>query len=589
MVVNGVYGVGKAVAPVVRKTSGIVDDLLKMDDKLLDEMVAAAQKAKTGAFRPTAVWNCDARTLQEIGTKLAYNDLRAQKMQSLYEKYPIEMKRINLDGTEREFTIFKGSQGGYNEGYWARLNGTDELYYIKYGNEAQIRSEQLAGDLYELGGVPSTKKSIVSYKEPAAFKSKVGVASKYMPINCLPEKEEAVIVREGFGLDCWLANWDALKNGNVVMSAGDAARLDVGGSLCYRARGGRKGAVFGENVNELTSFFESFSHSKPYIKDMTRDELIASLDRVSSIPDSKIIETIDKTRVKNQTYLKETLIARKDYITRFREQCLLTPQNPYEIIEEYIRRIDNLVAKKEYKIPFEKIQMSPVVTGYVNGISMAERLSPSQKKLYEDSLAAFKSSAKNVIVGADSGNVLNSDMMLHSSSPSHFQSIMERGITSGDFRGAIGSGTGCATQTPLCADFWDINGTYSIGEYFSRVRFNPGEANFLPRTTPGGLSNTRNAMVFVVNKKKVAPTLMQNSFRVSDGKNGSILYQDGNMAGHSHYVTHRAVPIGVPINAVEKIIIRKEAYTPEAIAQIKDFISAKGLHIKLYDLNGNLL
>ena len=82
---------------------------------------------------------------------------------------------------------------------------------------------------------------------------------------------------------------------------------------------------------------------------------------------------------------------------------------------------------------------------------------------------------------------------------------------------------------------------------------------------------------------------MKNSFNVTKGEAGSILYKDGNMAGHSNYITHRAVPIGVPANTIEKIIIPTKTYTQKEIQQIKDMISAKGLNIQVYDLNGNLL
>ena len=619
MVVNSLLRTGKSFSKAPLSMAGsAIQDILKMDDKVLDELIFAQQKAKTGIYKSTP-WNCTARELQEVGTKLAYKDMLAQKISSLSAKYPKEMKILNMNGKDTEFVVFRGSQGGSNEGYWALLKGTDDLYYVKYGTEAQMRSEQLAGELYELGGIPSAKKTIVSYIVPAKNKyspntRQVGVASKWMPINCLPDEYDAKIVREGFGLDCWLANWDALKSGNVVMSAGDAARLDVGGSLCYRARGGRKGAAFGENVNELTSFFDGYSNSLPYIKNMTRDELIQSIERVTSISDQKIIETVDKaaqykktsgginpltdefdwgmtttriTGVKNPEYLKEILIARKIYMDNFRKQCLALPQQQGESIEHYIRRVDNSLVKATYDVPFEKIEMSTEVTDGVKGLSMAERLTPSQKKLYEDSYHAFKTSSKNKIILPDSGNILSGDSMLHAASYKNLNEILTKGITSGDFRGSIGTGTGCATQTPLCADFWDVEGKYSIGEYFARAHFNPGEANFLPRTTPGGLSNTRSAMVFVVNKKAVSPTIMKNSFKVS--KQDSILYKDNNMAGHIHYNTHRAVPIGVPANAIEKIIIRKSVYSPDEIQHIKGLISSKGLNIKLYDLEGNLL
>lgn len=583
----------------------------KTDEKVLDSILQAQARAKVGIFKSTP-WNITPREMQEIGTKLGYRDMLNSKIESLYSKYPTETKVFKRVKDDKEFVVFKGSQEGSNEGYWAQVKDTGELYYIKFGSEAQIRSEQLAGDLYKLGGVSSPQLDLVALPLTNGTE-KFGIASKWKPVNGLPEEYDAPTVREGFGMDCWLANWDSLKSGNTVMSAGNATRLDVGGSLCYRARGGRKGAAFGENVNELTSFFESFSHSKPYIKDMTRDELIGSLGRVSSISDSKIISTVDnaaqyktlpaynsktrkydKTRtvitgIKNPNYLQEILLARKSYITEFRQKCLETPQKAGETIEQYIKRIDSSMSKKSYDVPFEKIEMSDQCTDGVKGFLLAERLSPSQKKIYEDSYHAFKTSAKNTVAVPYTGNHLTEDLMLHSTSPDSLKDILRGGITSGDCRGSIGAGTGCTTQTPLCADFWDIQGSNSIKDYFSRVRYNDGEANFLPKAGLGGLSNTRRSMVFVVNKNAVAPTIMRNSFKVSEGGRGSILYKDGNMAGHENYITHRAVPIGVPANAIEKIIIRKDAFSTEEIAAIKRTIKYSGKNIRLYDLDGNLL
>lgn len=196
--------------------------------------------------------------------------------------------------------------------------------------------------------------------------------------------------------------------------------------------------------------------------------------------------------------------------------------------------------------------MSPKITDGVKGLSMAERMTPSQKGIYENSLSAFKTSKTNAIIRPHANNILTQNSMLHATSPSNLTKILDNGITTGDLRGNIGSGTGCATQTQLCADFRDVQNHISIKDYFTRKVYNPGEANFLPKNTVGGLSNSRNAMVFVVDKKSVAPTIIKNSFRVTENEAGSILYKDGNMAGHSTYITHRAVPIEIPSNAIDR-------------------------------------
>ena len=231
--------------------------------------------------------------------------------------------------------------------------------------------------------------------------------------------------------------------------------------------------------------------------------------------------------------------------------------------------------------------MSSEITG-IKGLTMAERLTPQQKKIYEDSFIAYMKTKHNRLITAPANDILTPDTMIHSGSPKNLSKILDDGITSGDLRGNIGSGTGCETQTQLCADFWDIQQPISIKDYFRRSVYNPGEANFLPKLSGVGVSRPH-AMIFVVDKKKVAPTIMKNSFRVSENHFGSILYKDGNMAGHNNYITHRAVPIGVPAGAIDRIIIQKSAYSGEAIQQIKDMIAKRGLNIQLYDLDGNLI
>lgn len=546
------------------------------------------------------------------------------KIHNLESKYSKEIKKLNLNGKEQEFVIYNGSCSGSNEGYWAKVKGSNDLYYIKYPqSEAHARSEKLAGDLYELAGIDSAKVSLVDYTIPSKTSSncatkKVGVASKYLPFDGLPTKADAPSLREGFSADCWLANWDALKSGNTVMKGGKPLRLDVGGSLCYRARGGRKGAAFGQDVNELSSFFDAYSQSRPYLQDMTRGELIDSLSRVAMIPEKQISDTIEKVSytlkkvqqvpvylkdkdiytkggsgeavfrsgIKNPEYLKETLIERKKYIASFMLDCIQTPQKAGESIGEYIKRVQAQMPKTEYKLPFDKIKMSAAVKD--GDYTLAECLTPSQKRLYESSYNSYLSTKSASILHPKASNILSENTMLHSASPKDLVHILDDGITSGDLRGAVGTGTGVATQTPLCADFWDVRKASSIKDYFSKPvsEFNEGELNFLPHKN---LSNGQ--MVFVVDKKSVDKTIMDNSFKVNRDLilSDTILDLDGNMKGHFDYISHRAVPYGVPANTIDRIIIPKEDYSEDAVSKIKQIVQKKGLDIKLYDLDGNLL
>ena len=131
MVVNSILRAGKFCGKTSLSAAGsAIQDILKLDDKVLDNLILAQQKAKKGIYRSTP-WNCTPREMQEIGTKLAYKDMLTSKINALSAKYPREIKVLNMDGAEKEFVIFKGSQSGSNEGYWALAKGTDDLYYIK--------------------------------------------------------------------------------------------------------------------------------------------------------------------------------------------------------------------------------------------------------------------------------------------------------------------------------------------------------------------------------------------------------------------------------------------------------------------------
>ena len=50
------------------------------------------------------------------------------KIQNLESKYSKDVKKLNLNGKEQEFVIYNGSCSGFNEGYWAKVKGTNDLY-----------------------------------------------------------------------------------------------------------------------------------------------------------------------------------------------------------------------------------------------------------------------------------------------------------------------------------------------------------------------------------------------------------------------------------------------------------------------------
>lgn len=548
--------------------------------------VVSKKAKKTSDTEPV---NLNKSVSAVIGKSLVQitNPQLLEKIQRLSKYCETEARRFQIDGKNIEMCVFKNSQQGSNYGFWGKIPKSTQLYYFKFTDNDHMLSEKLASDLYKLAGEKSADLKIVSEYEKSFFRSsflkREALASRYIPFDEPIDYEDAKAFRRGFGADCWLANWDVAAHGNTVKSGSSIIRLDVGGSLCYRAQGGRKGSVFGEDVKELISFFEGKSHSEPFLRDMTREELVDSLMRVVRIPDSSVIKLINETEgLSNPEFLKDILISRKNYLKKFAAKCRTTRQLSDEKIADYIKRIEKEVPKTRYKLPFEKIEMSYEVKG-IDGTSLAEHLTIAQKRLYEASFEAYNSS-KLQKIKHNSNDLLTKNNMLHSTYYTSLRNILKDGITTGDLRLRCYSGTGYPTQTPLCADFWDVVENMSIKDYFSRPlkKFAKGELNFLPSAR----QDCDRDIVFVVNKKVVNRTLMKNSFLVDGGE--TILRKDGNIAGH-HYPTHRAVPYGVPANCIDRIILKRELFNDVLVQELKNQIKKEGLDIKIYDLEGNLL
>ena len=60
------------------------------------------------------------------------------------------------------------------------------------------------------------------------------------------------------------------------------------------------------------------------------------------------------------------------------------------------------------------------------------------------------------------------------------------------------------------------------------------------------------------------------------------------MSGYRDYKTHRAVPVGIPSNAIEKIVL-PYGYTQQSLQHYSQLIAKSSLDIKIYDLDGRLL
>lgn len=137
---------------------------------------------------------------------------------------------------------------------WAFANPTDK--------NMQIGVEYLAYKIYQLYPA-NTPANVEVVSDPQ--QKRIGLATAEMkgrPGGELrydfPAENWVDSISGGAMVDIFLANWDVKNTNNFVVDTdtGIASRVDPGGSLTFRARGGRKGDSFSPKAGELQSMMD---------------------------------------------------------------------------------------------------------------------------------------------------------------------------------------------------------------------------------------------------------------------------------------------------------------------------------------------
>lgn len=217
-----------------------------------------------------------------------------------------------------------GHQKGSNPGgFFKDTNGT--VWYCKFPKSPDhAANEILTAKLYEAAGVAVPELKMIEDGGDIGVASKVvdGVKQDKAAITT-PGKVPGVF--EGFAADAWLADWDSvglLHDNLLVDKNGNAIRIDVGGSLLYRAQGAPKGKAFGDKVAEIESLRDPKNHA-PYsvFGKIPLSKLVEGVEIIAGIPDREIrglVEAYGPGGKAVRKRLADRLIARKnDLIERF--------------------------------------------------------------------------------------------------------------------------------------------------------------------------------------------------------------------------------------------------------------------------------
>ena len=187
---------------------------------------------------------------------------------------------------------------GSNEGGLFKDKKLETLHYVKWPNStARAKVEALTALLYAYADVPAPTVRVIKFQGKDAVMSDWIDDATTMTWDEITKHKD---VREGFAVDAWLANWDVvgLQADNLVKGPGDKAyRIDVGGSMLFRAQG--KPKAFPAHVPELESMRDPSiaPQASKAFKKLTDTQLRNSVKKVADVTDGHIDAAVDSVKL----------------------------------------------------------------------------------------------------------------------------------------------------------------------------------------------------------------------------------------------------------------------------------------------------
>jgi len=217
----------------------------------------------------------------------------------------------------------------------------DDLFEEGFDPSLQILIEYLAYRIYGLyAGIKIPSVELV-YDAP---NKKVGIATSPLPgkqalkVGMKPQTI-GKMMSQGVYVDIFLANWDVIGtgSGNVFVDDEIAYHLDPGGSLTFRAQGGRKGKTFNSKVGELRTMLSSGRGAAVYFQ---HADLETAAEEFLSVPWPRIESEIDTVRNEIAEDLENRHMER--LLSQWQSDCdeiKSTLSQRYKEVEEHARHI----------------------------------------------------------------------------------------------------------------------------------------------------------------------------------------------------------------------------------------------------------
>jgi hypothetical protein len=190
-----------------------------------------------------------------------------------------------------ELKYYKPKPGGTSKGGIYKDKDGSEWLVKEYNSGEQAKNEYLAYRFYKLAGIDTPDYKLMESN------GKYSIGSKMIKLSNIP-KSDYPKLWPGFALDAWLANWDVIgaDHDNVMKGSDDTVyRVDLGGSLLYRAMGGKK--TLTNDVIELDTMRNKSTNINAWnvFNDISDDILFAGIKNVlTKITLSKIDKLVGK-------------------------------------------------------------------------------------------------------------------------------------------------------------------------------------------------------------------------------------------------------------------------------------------------------
>ena len=218
----------------------------------------------------------------------------------------IESLKKLVEAKYAEFSDVESSHGSTHDVSTGKLG--DVQYHIKFPSKyadwenindpsLQILTEYLAYNIYKLYGtikIPATVHLVFKDDE-------IGIASQSLKGHGWSGRESASQMKQilqdmasGLMVDMFLSNWDIPTSGNLFITDDGAYRIDPGGSLGFRAQGGRKGKRWLDDPSdpkwgEINTMRDSNVTGNP---DYSNADLKAAAEQFNAVDWSEIESTI---------------------------------------------------------------------------------------------------------------------------------------------------------------------------------------------------------------------------------------------------------------------------------------------------------